>query len=61
MSYTDSEKLAAIERELKYRRHVYPRLIAEGRMTDGFAATQIQILQEIADDYRPKAERERLL
>lgn len=54
-------KLAAIERELKYRRRVYPRWVAEGKMTDGFAAAQIAIFEAIADDYRTQSEQERLL
>ena len=58
---TATEKLNAIEREVRYRRRVYPRLISEGRMTDGFAATQIEIFEAIADDYRVPAAKERLL
>jgi len=59
-------KLGAIERELKYRRHVYPRRrvyprqIAAGKITDGFAAAEISVLEEIAEDYRKIVEKERL-
>lgn len=59
--YTATQKLAAIDREIKLRRRVYPRLITDGTMTDGFAAMQIEIFVEIADDYRTQAEKEKLL
>lgn len=59
--HTATVKLAAVERELKYRRHVYPRQIEAGKMTDGFAAAQISVFEAIAADYRALAEKERLL
>lgn len=59
--HTATVKLAAIERELKYRRHVYPRQIEAGKMTDGFAAAQISVFEAIAADYRELAQKERLL
>lgn len=52
MTYTKADKLAAIEREIRQRKRVYPRLIAQGKMTDGFAAAQIAVMEAIADDYR---------
>lgn len=61
MELPAATKLAAVERELKYRRRVYPRLIAEGKMTDGLASTQILVFEAIADDYRKLAEKERLI
>lgn len=51
---TDQEKLDALERELKYRRRVYPRLVAAGKMTASFAAKQERIFEEIAEDYRDR-------
>lgn len=61
MTYSDTEKLAAIEREIKLRRRVYPRQVAAGNMTQALADAQIAVMEEIAADYRPKAEAERLL
>lgn len=58
---TAEEKLEAIERELKYRRRVYPRRIEAGHMTEKLAAYQLAIFEEIATDYRKQAEGERLL
>jgi hypothetical protein len=60
-SFTATTKLGAVERELKYRRRVYPRLIADGKMTDGLAAAQIAVFEAIADDYRELAKKERLI
>jgi hypothetical protein len=58
---TATVKLAAVEREIKYRQRVYPRLIADGKMTDGFAAAQIAVFEAIANDYRTLAAKERLI
>jgi uncharacterized protein CbrC (UPF0167 family) len=54
-------KLAAVEREIKFRKRVYPRFIADGKMTDGFAASQIAVMEAIAEDYREEAQKERLI
>jgi hypothetical protein len=59
--YDAKIKFAAVEREIKFRRRVYPRWIEAGKITDGFAATQISIFEAIAEDYRQEAEKERLL
>jgi len=54
-------KLEVVERELKYRRHVYPRLVAEHKMTQHLADTQLEAMEAIAEDYRALAAKERLL
>lgn len=54
-------KLAAVEREIAYRRRVYPRLVAEGKMTQRLASLQIDTFVAIAADYRALAKKERLL
>jgi len=61
MMMTVTEKLAAIERELRYRRNCYPHWVEQGKMADKFAKTQIAIFEEIAEDYRALAAKERLL
>jgi hypothetical protein len=58
---TNAEKLAAVEREIGLRRKVFPRFIENKTMTQKFADEQISIFEEIASDYREKAEKERLL
>jgi hypothetical protein len=58
---TATEKLKAVERELSYRKYVYPRRIDAGLMTSALAAEQIATFEEIAADYRELAEKERLL
>lgn len=61
MPYTAEEKHAAVERELRYRRRVYPRRIADHQMSQELADRQIAIFEEIEADYRAQAEKERLL
>ena len=56
-----ADKLAAIERELGYRRRVYARRVEDGKMSEAFAREQIGIFEDIAADYRGAIERERLL
>ena len=45
-------KLKCIERELRLRRRVYPRWVAEGRMKIRDAEHEIKTMEAIADDYR---------
>jgi len=58
---TAEAKLASVERELGYRKRVYPRLVAGGRMKQDNADYEIGVFEEIAADYRRLAEQERLL
>lgn len=58
---TASDKRAAIEREIKMRRRVYPRWVADGRMTQAKADSEIAIMEAIAEDYRAQEQKERLL
>lgn len=51
MTFTDAEKRACAYRELKMRRRVYPRRVAEGRMTEAEADREIALMQAIAEDY----------
>lgn len=59
--FSAADKLEAAERELKYRRRVYERRIADGKMTQALADRQIGVMSAIADDYRALAQKERLL
>ena len=58
--YSTQVKLECVERELRYRRRVYPRWIAEERISPHFAQEQIRIMEQIAEDYRKMEEGERL-
>lgn len=49
--FTNKEKAEAAKREAGYRRHVYPRRISEGKMRADFARQQIELMEEIAEDY----------
>ena len=50
--FSVNEKLACVERELRYRIRVYARLVSEGRMTERQAGREIAILGAIVQDYR---------
>jgi len=49
------EKLACVEREIAYRKRVFPRLIENGKMTQALADKQVAVMVAIADDYREVA------
>ncbi len=52
--YTSAQKLAAVEREVGYRKRVFARRVADGRMKQSEADFQIAIFEAIAADYRAK-------
>lgn len=56
--FTAAEKHDAARREVGMRRRVFPRRVAEGRMTDAESRRQIEIMEEIARDYGEQADRE---
>lgn len=53
-TYTDDQKRAAIEREIKMRRRVYPRWVENGRMTVEQADHEIAVMEAILRDYPPQ-------
>jgi hypothetical protein len=53
-TYTSAQKLAAVEREIHFRRRVYDRRVAEGKMKRDKADFEIAIFEDIAKDYREK-------
>lgn len=59
--FTAKEKRDAIDRELKYRRRVYARRVAENKMTEELADYQIEIFEAILADYREAEKKERLI
>jgi hypothetical protein len=58
---TSADKLACAERELKMRKHVYPRWIEAGKISAGKAAHEIAAMEAIVADYKAEAEKERLI
>lgn len=60
-NYTAADKFEAVEREIKYRRRVYHRLVLDKKMTEEFSARQIGTFEAIAEDYRKLAAQERLI
>jgi hypothetical protein len=59
--FTNEEKRAAVVRELGYRKRVYERRVADGKMTRQLADAQIAVFEAILADYDKLAEKERLL
>jgi hypothetical protein len=55
-----ADKRRSAERELRFRERVYPRWVAEGRMTAAAATHEIAVMRAIAADYAA-AERQGLL
>ena len=51
--YTREMKCAAIEREIKLRERVYPRRVAEKKMTQKQADREIAVMRAILADYAP--------
>ena len=46
------DKLACIEREIKMRERVYPRWVADGRMTAEKAEHELAVMKEVWSDYK---------
>jgi hypothetical protein len=49
---TIDEEITEIEREIKLRRRVYPRLVADKRTTQQVADRRIEILESVAQRLR---------
>ena len=50
-TFTIAEKRAALQRELKMRRRVYPKWVRERAMTEDQADHEIAVLEAILGDY----------
>jgi len=61
MIFTAQQKREAVERELKFRRRVYPRFVADRKITQQFADEQIAIFEAIRADYFAAEQTERLI
>lgn len=61
MTFTSEQKRKAVERELKYRRRVYPRWVADGRMSQKHADEQLPVFEAIRIDYVGAEATERLI
>lgn len=51
MTFTLEQRLAAVKREIAFRKRVYGRRVAEAKMTQALADEQIAVMTEIALDY----------
>lgn len=59
--YSATELQACAEREIMWRRNVYPSRVARGRMTQKLADAEIDKMAAIAAHFAELAEKERLL
>lgn len=59
--FTMTEKLECVQRELKQREHVYPKRVADGKMSQEFANRQLALMKAIVEDYENLSERSRLI
>jgi hypothetical protein len=59
--FTAEQKRKAVERELSFRRRVYPRFIEQQKMTQQLADEQIAIFEAIRSDYTDAETKERLI
>lgn len=59
--FSNQDKLDCVQREIGKRKHVYPRLVSEGKLSQAKASREIAAMEAIAADYVPLAEKERLL
>ena len=55
---TAADKMECAERELRYRRRVYGRLVDRGKMTRERADRELELMEAIALDYRALAQEE---
>jgi hypothetical protein len=54
--FTDQEKLACLEREVKALRWAYPKRVHEGIMPPSLATREIALMGKIAADYRARVQ-----
>ena len=47
MTHTLEEQLACVEREVRLRKRVYPRLVAQGKMDQYQAARELRTMQDV--------------
>jgi hypothetical protein len=56
MTVTYDQKRAAIEREIKMRKRVYPRWVEQDRMSQAKADEEIAAMEAVLADYPPRQE-----
>lgn len=59
--FTNADKLAAVQRELRFRRRVYADRVAHGKMKPSAMDHQIGVFEAIEADYTALVAGERLL
>jgi hypothetical protein len=54
VSFTVTQKIACLERELRFRFRVYPRRVERGTMSQSVALHEIAVMKAIIEDYCKK-------
>lgn len=52
--FTPRQKYEAADREVKFRKRVFARKVAEGKMTPNEARYQTRVMEAIRDDYKDR-------
>lgn len=61
MAIQVTEQIACVEREIAMRKRVYPRWVADERMTQAKADHEIRAMEAVLETVRAADERERLI
>jgi len=56
--FTPKEKMQEAQREVAMRRRVYPGRVESGKLDPQVAARQIEIMIEISEEYKAKADQD---
>lgn len=51
-------QLECVEREIRYRRHVYPKLVSRGRFSQAKADDEIAVMEAVAETLRDLRQKE---
>jgi hypothetical protein len=52
--FTPTDKLKVVQREVDFRRYVYPRRVADGKMRQAEADYQLAVMEAILEDCRKR-------
>ena len=56
--FTNRQKMQCVQRELGYRRFVYAKRVADGKMKQAKADEEIALMEEISAEYGAAAEQD---
>lgn len=59
--FSNHDKLDCAKREVSKRKHVYTRLVSEGKLSQSKATREIRCMEAIVEDYENLAKADRLI